>query len=110
VHVVSGTASGSAEAALRAQMQTPAFPVDLAEVPTRDDTPAAEHLFGETPGRIVFEFDEKHSDAVHDAGFTIIGETTDDGQLVIANGDDPLINVAISELKPIWKQGLVEFY
>jgi len=84
--------------------------VDLAEVPTRDDTPAAEHLFGETPGRIVFEFDEKHSDAVHDAGFTIIGETTDDGQLVIANGDDPLINVAISELKPIWKQGLVEFY
>jgi phosphoribosyl 1,2-cyclic phosphodiesterase len=33
VHVVSGTASGSAEAALRAQMQTPAFPVDLAEVP-----------------------------------------------------------------------------
>lgn len=33
VHVVSGTASGSAEAALRAQMKTPAFPVDLSEVP-----------------------------------------------------------------------------
>lgn len=33
VHVISGTASGSAEAALRAQMHTPAFPVDLSEVP-----------------------------------------------------------------------------
>lgn len=33
VHVVSGTASGSAEAALRAQMQPPGFPVDLSEVP-----------------------------------------------------------------------------
>jgi phosphoribosylformylglycinamidine synthase II len=84
--------------------------VDLSTVPTRDDTPAAEHLFGETPGRIVFEFDEKHTAQVEEAGFTVIGETTADGCITITNGEDKLIHAKLSELKPIWQGGLTAWY
>ncbi|MBL9116295.1 MAG: phosphoribosylformylglycinamidine synthase subunit PurL [Verrucomicrobiaceae bacterium] len=84
--------------------------VDLAEVPTRDDTPAAEHLFGETPGRIVFEFAEEHAEAVKAAGFSIIGETTDDGHVTITNGKTKLVHANLAELKPVWQKGLAEWY
>ena len=84
--------------------------VDLAEVPTFDDTPAAEHLFGETPGRIVFEIAPENAALAEELGFTIIGETTGDGQLTITNGDDELIAISIAELKPIWQNGLKQYY
>ena len=84
--------------------------VDLAEVPTFDDTPAAEHLFGETPGRIVFEIAPENAALAEELGFTVIGETTGDGQLTITNGDDKLIAVSIAELKPIWQNGLKQYY
>ena len=84
--------------------------VDLAEIPTFDDTPAAEHLFGETPGRILFEISPENASLATDLGFTIIGETTDDGYITITNGDEPLVHAAVSELKPIWQGGLVEYY
>jgi len=84
--------------------------VDLANVPCADDTPAAEHLFGETPGRIVFEIKPENAALAEEFGFTIIGETTGDGQLLITNGDEPLIQASISELKPLWQNGLTPFY
>lgn len=84
--------------------------VDLSAVPTVDGTPVAEHLFGETPGRIVFEIADKHVKIVEDAGFTIIGETTEDGHLTIANGDQHLVHLPLSELKSIWQNGLTPYY
>jgi phosphoribosylformylglycinamidine synthase len=84
--------------------------VDLATVPTVDECPVAEHLFGETPGRIIFEIEEKHVRRVEDAGFTIIGETTSDGHLTIGNGAQHLVHLKLSDLKPIWQNGLVEYY
>jgi phosphoribosylformylglycinamidine synthase len=84
--------------------------VDLAEIPTFDDTPAAEHLFGETPGRILFEIAPENVKLATDYGFTIIGETTSDGIITISNGEDALIHAPVSELKPIWQGGLTEYY
>ena len=84
--------------------------VDLADIPTNDDTPAAEHLFGETPGRIVFEVAPEHAAAAEELGFAIIGETTADGHLTITNGDDKLIHAPIAELKPMWQDGLKQYY
>ena len=84
--------------------------VDLADIPTFDDTPAAEHLFGETPGRLLFEIAPEHAKLAEAQGFTIIGETTADGHVTITNGEDQLIHAPISELKPIWQGGLVEYY
>jgi phosphoribosylformylglycinamidine synthase len=84
--------------------------VDLAEIPTTDDTPAAEHLFGETPGRIVFEIAPENIAAAEEQGFVVIGETTSDAHLTITNGDDKLIHAPIAELKPLWQNGLKEYY
>jgi phosphoribosylformylglycinamidine synthase len=84
--------------------------VDLATVPTVDECPVAEHLFGETPGRIVFEIAEKHVRMVEDAGFTVIGETTSDGHLTIGNGAQHLVHLKLSDLKPIWQNGLTPYY
>jgi phosphoribosylformylglycinamidine synthase len=84
--------------------------VELNTVPTLDATPAAEHLFGEAPGRIVFEIAEKHVKFAEEAGFVIIGETTDNGHLTIVNQGRPLINTKLSDLKPIWKNGLTPYY
>ena len=83
---------------------------DLAVVPTIDDTPAAEHLFGETPGRILFEVAPKDAMLAEQQGFTIIGETTDDGWLTITNESQKLVHAKVSDLKPIWKGGLSEYY
>jgi len=84
--------------------------VDLSVVPTLDNTPAAEHLFGETPGRIIVEIAEKHVKFAEEAGFTVIGETTDDGHLTITNGDQKFVSMKLSELKPIWQGGLTPYY
>lgn len=84
--------------------------VDLSEIPTLDDTPAAEHLFGETPGRIIFEVDPDKAAFASELGFTLIGETTEENRLVITNGDMAFIDAPVEELKPIWKDGLKAFY
>jgi phosphoribosylformylglycinamidine (FGAM) synthase-like enzyme len=84
--------------------------VDLSNVPTLDDTTAAEHLFGEAPGRLVIEVKPEHGDLCEEMGFTVIGDTTSDGELIIRNGDDALIKANLSELKPLWKGGLVKYY
>jgi len=84
--------------------------VDLAVVPCLDDTPAAEHLFGETPGRIIFEIAPENAALAEELGFTVIGETTADGFVTISNGDETLVHAVISELKSIWQGGLVPYY
>jgi phosphoribosylformylglycinamidine synthase II len=84
--------------------------VDLATVPTFDDTPAAEHLFGETPGRIVFEVAPENALLAEEQGFFVIGETTSDHRLTISNGDVPFVDAPLAELKPIWKNRLAEYY
>ena len=84
--------------------------VSLDDVPCADDTNASEHLFGETPGRIVFEITPENAELAEDAGFTIIGETTADCQLVITTGDTRLIDAPVAELKALWKNGLTQYY
>lgn len=84
--------------------------VDLSNIPTLDDTPAAEHLFGETPGRIIFEVAPEHAAQAEEWGFTLIGETTEELVLTIANESQPLIQESLAELKPIWKNGLKNYY
>ena len=84
--------------------------VDLGTVPCLDDTPAAEHLFGETPGRIVFEIAPANAHLAEQHGFSIIGETTTDGRLTITNGETKLIHASLSELKPLWQNGLTPYY
>ncbi len=84
--------------------------VDLGCVPCLDDTPAAEHLFGETPGRIVFEIAPENAHLAEQHGFSIIGDTTSDGHLIITNGETNLIHASLSELKPLWQNGLTPYY
>lgn len=84
--------------------------VDLSTIPTLDDTPVAEHLFGETPGRIIFEIAEKHARYALGQGFTIIGETTDDGHVTITNSGKKIIHAKLSDLKPVWQNGLTPYY
>ncbi|MCE9520161.1 MAG: phosphoribosylformylglycinamidine synthase subunit PurL, partial [Verrucomicrobia bacterium] len=84
--------------------------VDLGTVPCFDDTTAAEHLFGETPGRIVFEIAAENAHLAEELGFLVIGETINNDQLVITNGETKLVDAPIAELKVIWKNGLVPYY
>ena len=84
--------------------------VDLDTVPCFDDTTAAEHLFGETPARIVFEIASENAYLAEALGFPVIGETTGDGQLSITNGETKLIDAPIAELKALWKNGLTPYY
>lgn len=69
-----------------------------------------DQVFGETPGRIVFEVNAEKAALAEKAGFPVIGETTSDGQLVITQGATKLIDLAISELKALWKNGLTPYY
>jgi len=69
-------------------------------------------VFGETPGRIVFE-DRRASMCAwsQEAGFTIIGETTEQlTHLTLANGDQQLVHLPLSELKALWRNGLTPYY
>lgn len=69
-----------------------------------------DRVFGETPGQIVFEIGPENAPLAEKAGFPVIGETTSDGQLVITDGGANLINLPISELKALWKNGLTSYY
>jgi phosphoribosylformylglycinamidine synthase len=84
--------------------------VDLRRVRLMDCEIAADVLFGETPGRIVFEVAPEHSAQVEAAGFPAIGETTSAASVVIGDGTDALIDLPVSELKPLWKDGLTRCY
>jgi phosphoribosylformylglycinamidine (FGAM) synthase-like enzyme len=84
--------------------------VDLARCPTDMWLGHAMHLFGETPGRIIFEIAPENAPAAEKLGFTVIGETTPDGRLVISDGSKELIDAPLAELKAIWKNGLVQYY
>lgn len=66
--------------------------------------------FGESPGRIIFEIAPENARFAEELGFPVIGETTNDGRLVITDGDTKLIDAPIAELKTIWKNGLVNYY
>jgi len=83
---------------------------DLSNIPTLDSTPAAEHLFGETPGRIIFEVASEKAAFAEELGFTEIGETTEGGRVIITNGDMVLVDADVAELKSIWKNGLKTYY
>jgi phosphoribosylformylglycinamidine synthase len=84
--------------------------VDLRRVRVMDCENAADALFSETPGRIVFEVAPEHSARVEAAGFPAIGETTSEAKVVLGDGSDSLINLPVSELKPLWKDGLTHYY
>ncbi|MGV3661191.1 MAG: AIR synthase-related protein, partial [Prosthecobacter sp.] len=70
----------------------------------------AELLFGETPGRLLIEVAPEHVSAAEAAGLVIIGEATREKWLYIAHNGTTLIDSAVDELKPIWKNGLVKYY
>jgi phosphoribosylformylglycinamidine synthase II len=84
--------------------------VDLRRVRVMDCDGAADILFGETPGRIVFEVAPEHSAAVAAAGFPAIGETTATASVVIGDGVGAMVDVPVSDLKAIWKDGLTRYY
>jgi hypothetical protein len=84
--------------------------VDLRRVRLKDCKSAPDVLFSETPGRIVFEVAPEHSAQVEAAGFPAIGETTTAASVVIGDGSAALIDLPVSELKPLWKDGLTRYY
>ena len=84
--------------------------VNLANIPTADSADITAHLFGEAPGRLIFEIAPESLKEALRAGFTLIGETTDDGMLTVLNRDKKHIEAKLSDLKPTWKSGLVEYY
>lgn len=84
--------------------------VNLGDIPTTVELQPAEYLFGETPACIVFEVAPEHAALAESLGFTAIGETTADGQLVIIDDENTFINASISELKPLWQNGLTPYY
>ncbi len=71
---------------------------------------ASELLFGENPGRLLIEVAPDHIDQVTAKGFTVIGETTGDKWLHVTNVSTTLIDASIAELKPLWQNGLSEYY
>ncbi len=85
--------------------------VDVASLPVTDgDIGTCDRLFGETPGRIIFEIAPENVASAEAAGFPVIGETTADGRVTIVDGESVLVDAPISELKPLWKEGLTRYY
>ncbi len=84
--------------------------VDLENLPAEKGCTLAELLFGETPGRFLIEVAPEHVEAVRAAGGVVIGETTNERWLHIANRGTTLIDSSLSELKPLWQNGLTPYY
>lgn len=84
--------------------------VELENFPASKDCTLAEILFGETPGRFLIEVAPGHVDAVRAAGAVIIGESTGERWLHVTNRGTTLIDASIADLKPIWQNGLVQYY
>jgi phosphoribosylformylglycinamidine synthase len=83
---------------------------DLSKLPTDAKLHSMELLFSETPGRIILEIAEEHLSAAEDAGFICIGETTSKQSLQLSNASENLLDLAVQDLKPLWKNGLAAFY
>ncbi|TDU81274.1 phosphoribosylformylglycinamidine synthase subunit II [Prosthecobacter fusiformis] len=84
--------------------------VELENFPASKDCTMAEILFGETPGRFLIEVAAEHVEAVRSAGAVIIGESTGERWMHVTHRGTTLIDAAIAELKPIWQNGLVQYY
>lgn len=84
--------------------------VDLSRAPTEGHVNTAELLFGETPGRLLVEIAPEHLEAAREAGLVVIGESTSERWLNISSSIHTLIDAAVTDLKPIWKNGLTPFY
>jgi phosphoribosylformylglycinamidine synthase subunit PurSL len=83
--------------------------VELENLAAKDCT-LAEIMFGETPGRLLLEVAPEHLEAARKAGCIVIGETTGERWLHIAYRNGTLIDSNISDLKPLWQNGLTPFY
>ena len=83
--------------------------VELENLAAKDCT-LAEIMFGETPGRLLLEVAPEHLEAARKAGCIVIGETTGERWLHIAYRNGTLIDSSISDLKPLWQNGLTPFY
>jgi phosphoribosylformylglycinamidine synthase len=84
--------------------------VDVSRIPTAGTCDNADLLFSETPGRLLLEVAPEHVEKVTAKGFVVIGETTGDKWLHIANVNTTLVDAPIADLKPLWKDGLVRYY
>lgn len=84
--------------------------VELENFPASKDCTLAEILFGETPGRFLIEVAPEHVEAVRAAGAVFIGESTGERWLHVTNRGTTLIDASIADLKPIWQNGLVQYY
>jgi phosphoribosylformylglycinamidine synthase II len=84
--------------------------VELENFPASKDCTTAEILFGETPGRFLIEVAPEHVEAVRAAGAVFIGESTGERWLHVTNRGTTLIDASIADLKPIWQNGLVQYY
>ncbi len=84
--------------------------IELENMPASKQCTLAEILFGETPGRLLMEVAPEHIAAVKAAGGIVIGETTGERWLHITNRSSTVIDLAITDLKTIWQNGLTPFY
>jgi phosphoribosylformylglycinamidine (FGAM) synthase-like enzyme len=84
--------------------------IELENLPVAKGCSLAELLFGETPGRLLLEIAPEHMDAARAAGAVAIGETTNERWLHIAHRGTTLIDSSISDLKPLWQNGLTPYY
>ncbi|MES2735163.1 MAG: phosphoribosylformylglycinamidine synthase subunit PurL [Verrucomicrobiota bacterium] len=84
--------------------------IELENFPAAKDCTTAEILFGETPGRFLIEVAPEHVAEVRAAGAVFIGESTGERWLHVTNRGTTLIDAAIADLKPIWQNGLVQYY
>lgn len=84
--------------------------IELETLPVDRDCTLSEILFGETPGRFIIEVAPEHMAAARAAGAVVIGESTGERFLHVAHRNKTLIDSPISELKPLWQNGLTPYY
>ncbi|MGH9900814.1 MAG: AIR synthase-related protein, partial [Pyrinomonadaceae bacterium] len=82
-----------------------------AEVALGGTLPAAAHLFGETPSRIVVSFNESSLERVREIAaeegcpFTVVGRTGGDGLIIKVDGEE-VVTILVGELERAWRNSL----
>ncbi|MEM6911907.1 MAG: phosphoribosylformylglycinamidine synthase subunit PurL [Verrucomicrobiota bacterium] len=89
--------------------------IDLEALPVRGEVPALARLFAETPSRILLEISpEKVPDVLavfSDHPFALLGQArSQHADLVVTQGETPLLRESLSDLKALWKSGLKRYY
>lgn len=84
--------------------------IEINRVPAAAGCTASELLFGETPGRFVVEVAPDHLELAVRHGLTPVGESTSERWLTVIRDNSTLIDAPLSDLKPLWQNGLTPYY